>query len=300
MHATSDLELISTDGDPWTLAHRMPPFNAKLKPPLDQTTPKHITKWNTLLGFSPNWPKLFAQLQFSYIPLKSRNVLIRIFHHNLQVRDRFHFLTNIPANRECNQCSAHFSETLEHCLFTCQRIMQLSSLLRLTYFHFYRTRLSSHWDILFNSDPHKKISQPWLLLRAIALHTIWSTRCQSLLTNTSPVPYKSLTQEILKIFEVRIQGLYHIKCQKAGPKAHREQVSFCKLFTDTIPMFTLPSAPKLTFPTLSPSFTTLWGCHQRVEQDTTHTGAAGTSVLPRTPPPLARGNRGFLADPALP
>ena len=248
------------------MVNRVAPFSPKTETAIPETPPRHITKWNELLGYVPNWKSLISQLQNSAIPIKSRDVLTRIFHHNLQVRHRFHFLNRDPSDSWCHQCPLHVVETLEHCLFTCPHITTITSLLRLTYFNFYHSRLASHWDILFSSDPPKASAHPWIVLRAIAIHAIWSSRCQTVLSSKPPSPTHVIIQEILTSFETRVQGLYHSKTQARGPKAHKELVAFCQLYTETVPMFVLPSKLQFSFPTLAPHFAAIWGSHLRTHQ----------------------------------
>ena len=189
-----------------------------------------MSKYNINL----EWLSIFKALRNPFIPLKYRDVTLRIVNRAIQVGSRF--ATFSDADPSCPRCGLY--EDISHCFFSCHLIGQIPSILASFLATFYGCQLPpSLLSLLFFSPP-EAISLPWLLLRDISFYSFWIHRCSSIDPPHTPTTAKSL-RKIFSEFQEQVQTLFYSSQRDASLSSTFSQLR-C-MFTEKVPLFQLIS-----------------------------------------------------------
>jgi len=189
--------------------------------------------WETKYNVNPVWSSIFKALRNPFIPLKYRDVTLRILNRGIQVGSRLaSFADAVPS---CPRCGLY--EDISHCFFSCHLIGHIPSVLArfLETFHGCEPPPPLFTFLFFY--PPDAISLPWLLLRDISFYSIWIHRCSSIDPLHTSTPAQTILKKIFSEFQEQVQALFY-SSQRDASRASTF-VTLRRMFTEKVPLFQL-------------------------------------------------------------
>ncbi|CAI5935747.1 unnamed protein product [Closterium sp. NIES-65] len=132
------------------------------------------TEWEEGWGKRIDWKRAINTRDSISVPLKARDVLLRIHSKNLQVGGRLDFFQNQISCAHCGE-----EETLVHCLYSCPAIQPVIGALKRSLRMLNPVRQVDSLDDLLFGEGGTASGFPEITLTAAVLRQIWLARCNA-------------------------------------------------------------------------------------------------------------------------